>query len=118
MTGGPVLGVLSAVAVQALRNRSEKKGREASPYEALASRVVTLEASDTAKHNQIVTLSTKVMTIEATSETRRVLLTKAASKHAGVVAHVDVVEEWIEEQTPGACPPRLDPELRSPVATA
>lgn len=63
-------------------------------------------------------LTSQVMTLEATSETRRVLLLRARDKHAGVVAHVDNVETWIQERDLAAAFPRLDAELRTPVATA
>lgn len=114
---GAALGFVGTLVGLWLRRRSDRDSLRASPYDALASRIVTLEASDESKRSQIVALTTKVMTLEATNETRRILLTKAATKHAGVVAHVDYVEEWIEARTPGAIPPQLDPELRTPVVT-
>lgn len=126
---GTVFGVVSTLILGWLRNRREDaqiqstaavaaEQLKASPYEALAARVVTLETSDSAKHAQIVNLSSTVMTLEATSETRRVLLLRARDKHLSVVTHVDTVEAWIEEREPGAPYPRLDLELRNPVATA
>jgi len=137
---GTVFGVASTLTLGWLKNRREAEQinataaeaaaelkataaiaaeqLKASPYEALAARVVTLETSDSAKHTQIVNLSSQVMTLEATSETRRVLLLRAREKHLSVVTHVDTVEAWIEEREPGAPFPRLDLELRNPVATA
>ena len=123
---GTSVGVVGTVAVArwkrigderlaALAEAKAEAEQKASPYEALATRVVTLESSDAAKHTQIVGLTAQVMTIEATSESRRLLLSRAAVRHAGVVAHVDTVEGWIEGQTPGADYPRLDPEFRLPV---
>ena len=125
---GTVFGAASAFFLGWLKNRNEAAAaaavaataaaaQKASPYEALAARVVQLETSDSAKHAQIVNLSSKVMTLEATSESRRVLLYRAKDRHEGVVAHVDNVEAWMDQQAVSGYP-RLDPELRAPVPTA
>jgi hypothetical protein len=125
---GTVFGVAVTLFLGWLKSRNEAAAAaasaaveaaslKASPYEALAARVVQLETSDSAKHTQIVNLSSKVMTLEATSESRRILLYRAKDRHEGVVAHVDNVEAWMDQQAVSGYP-RLDPELRVPVPTA